>query len=248
MTEWHFNFNWTEFDENSLAEVRHFEKEMEDNIYGFLPFSINGEYYLADIHYYYYGSDDYGFDIELYESDENGEHKAWLEGLKGIRTATNYKRFCRRVEDLIIEYFRTNAARAHDTPSDEDISETGSLPGREIETLMHLSTAHITPATFEWLIKVNHKEPFLFPFMLYEKTWSTKTGRITTTETTGFFVHITDAVNLDEYDWLPNDLKSVLQAVIKEQVNWLILDHDAPHASDYEWPAGKNLPVYEWHV
>lgn len=99
-----YNFDWTNFTEKELRICNREIGSYEDNIYGFLYLSINDKYYLVDIHYEDYGSKDKGFDLEVYESDENWLHKFWLSSIKDIKSATNYKRFCRRAENLIIDF------------------------------------------------------------------------------------------------------------------------------------------------
>ena len=126
--------------------------------------------------------------------------------------------------------------------------EAEKLPEREKESIMHLSMEHIKPKTFEFLLSVCMNSWTDFPFMVFEKCDVERIGRITERTTTGFFIHLLDGkdTDLDAREDIPDDLKEVLHTVITEKVDWLILDSDAPLAGDYEWPAGKNLPVYTW--
>lgn len=117
---------------------------------------------------------------------------------------------------------------------------------QDLEKLFHLSTAHIKPETFDWLLDVTRTDELRFPFCLYRKEYADASlGKIVTT---GVIIHFSDPEYIDileEYGDIPEELKVILRLVCPF-AGWLVLDHDAPHASDYKWLADKQLPVFEW--
>lgn len=101
-----YEFDWTDFTESSLKKLNARKEVPEDELVGFLPVKTDIGMFLVDIHYYKYDSSDKGFDLEIYKSNDMLMHTAWLDGLKDIKSATNYDRFCRRAENLIIEFLK----------------------------------------------------------------------------------------------------------------------------------------------
>lgn len=100
-----YKFDWTEFTEDALERCNKEAGEFEDEIYGFILLKKGDNSYIIDIHYEYFNSKDKGFDLEVYTSNEKTwNHYTWLGSIHNIRSAKNYKRFCKRAEDLIIEF------------------------------------------------------------------------------------------------------------------------------------------------
>ena len=102
-----FKFDWTGFNPESMKEAN--ESRIEDEIFGaILVEAGEDETYLIDIHHSYYSSMDKYFDLEVYEAigdyDEGWYHGEWFGSIQDIQTATNYKRFCKRAENLIIKF------------------------------------------------------------------------------------------------------------------------------------------------
>lgn len=97
-----YEFDWTEFTERTLKTVNYKHCIEEDELIGFVPVTVGNDTYIVDIHYYNYGSKDRGFDLEVYKSNKELYHLSWLGNIKDIKSATNYNRFCRRAENLII--------------------------------------------------------------------------------------------------------------------------------------------------
>lgn len=107
-----FTFDWSGFNAVDLAEVNDLRARHdipEDDIYGCVRFTCDGKPYIGDIHYYYYGSNEQGWDIELYETTDISEHGVWLNGLKKIKSSSEIKRFRNRVEAMIGDYFKAYA-------------------------------------------------------------------------------------------------------------------------------------------
>lgn len=101
-----YEFDWTDFTESTLRKINATKDSPEDEIVGFVPVKTDIGTFLVDIHYYKYSSKDKGFDLEIYKSNDMLTHMAWLDGLKDIKSATNYERFCHRAEMLIIDYLK----------------------------------------------------------------------------------------------------------------------------------------------
>lgn len=99
-----YNFDWNYFTEKEFDICNSEIGSYEDNIYGFLYITENNKAYLVDIHYEYYDSDNKGFDLEVYMSNENWMHNFWLGSIKEIKSAQDYKMFCYRAEDMIVEF------------------------------------------------------------------------------------------------------------------------------------------------
>lgn len=100
-------FDWCRFTEQDLLRLNRENYLQEDDIYGFILLTLNNERYIIDVHYEYYSSRKHGFDLEVYRSNEYEQHLDWIESCRGIKSATNYKRFCTRAENLIIEMFNS---------------------------------------------------------------------------------------------------------------------------------------------
>lgn len=62
--------------------------------------------YTTEIHHYFTDGNDFGYDFELCEisDDPRSVGNPWLALLKGIKTATHFKRFQTRAENLIAGY------------------------------------------------------------------------------------------------------------------------------------------------
>lgn len=97
-----YEFDWTEFTERDLKKVNRRHDMDEDEIVGFVFVQAGTDMYMVDIHYYNYDSKDRGFDLEVYKSNKELYHLSWLGSIKDIKSATDYNRFCRRAENLII--------------------------------------------------------------------------------------------------------------------------------------------------
>lgn len=101
-----FEFDWRDFSEDGLYRLNEAIKNKEideDELFAKIPAKIGREY-LIDLHYENYGGGQKGFDVEIYERNSDGSHGTWLGSVKTIKTATNYKRFCRRVEDAVLNF------------------------------------------------------------------------------------------------------------------------------------------------
>ena len=96
-----YEFDWTGFNQKKLIEAN--SARCEDDIIFIVEVKKDNNYYLADIHHEYIPGEKPCFDIELYISNEIRYHLQWTGfNDKSIKTATNFKRFCRRVEDNVI--------------------------------------------------------------------------------------------------------------------------------------------------
>ena len=104
----HFTFDWLDFTEKDLETLNRIPNRHrpEDDIYGIVPVKADGCPYVMDIHYSYYGCRDYGFNLEVYTSDKDDSHKVWIGGNQAIKSATDYRRFRKRAEDLVIGLIR----------------------------------------------------------------------------------------------------------------------------------------------
>ena len=100
-----YNFDWTDLTLKNLKAAN--ASREEDEIIVCAPFTVNKDdvdsYFIVDVHHEKYVGEPACFDLEVYRSNENEEHLEWLFSIKEIKTATNYRRFCKRAEDLIIE-------------------------------------------------------------------------------------------------------------------------------------------------
>ena len=95
-------FDWTEFTEKDLRRINRLKDKPEDDIYGFIIITVDKtDIYIVDVCYYKYDSRDQGFDLELYKSNSDYTHQRWITGIKDIKSATDYNRFCHRAENLI---------------------------------------------------------------------------------------------------------------------------------------------------
>lgn len=101
-----YYFDWTGFEEDKLRKCNSEIGSFEDMIYGFVYLTCGEKKYLIDVHYEYYNAKDCRFDLEVYEQLPNGHHGKWIDSIKTIRSATDYRRFCRRAENAIIELLR----------------------------------------------------------------------------------------------------------------------------------------------
>lgn len=98
-----YEFDWTEFTEQDLKNCNNEIGELEDKIYRCIHVKYENKTFIVDVHYEYYDSRNHGFDLELYEENENGTHGTWVDFIKTIKSAKNYTRFCHRAEDAIIK-------------------------------------------------------------------------------------------------------------------------------------------------
>ena len=109
-----YNFDWTDLTLKNLKAAN--ASREEDEIIAYVELVTNSEpessvyfsadnnhYYMVDVHHEKYVGERPCFDLEVYESNENGEHLKWLFSIKDIKTATHLRRFCKRAEDLIVE-------------------------------------------------------------------------------------------------------------------------------------------------
>ena len=100
-----FHFNWEFFTEQNLDNLNKQLKDVpEDNIYGFILINVPPKIYIVDIHYYKYDSKDQGFDLEIYHSNELFLHLKWIDSIKEIKSAKNYKRFQNRTEKILTKF------------------------------------------------------------------------------------------------------------------------------------------------
>ena len=102
-----FAFDWTGFTEKDLMDLNNEDKKYlpEDMIYGYCYVETEKGNVIIDIHFENPSYKDRGFDLEIYESDDDWYHRTWIGSCHKIRSAHNYKRFCRRVENLFIKNF-----------------------------------------------------------------------------------------------------------------------------------------------
>ena len=100
-----YRFSWIGLTPADL--VRANKSREEDEIIVCVPFTVNKDdvdsYFIVDVHHEKYVGEPACFDLEVYRSNNDEEHLEWLFSIKEIKTATNYRRFCKRAEDLIIE-------------------------------------------------------------------------------------------------------------------------------------------------
>ena len=101
MSKTHYSFDWTYFFTEDLLNAN--KNKDEDLIVGFVPFEKDGEKYIIDIHHEHYTEKEKCFDLEVYKSNEYNHHIEWLFSNKSIKTATKYNRFCRRVENAVMQ-------------------------------------------------------------------------------------------------------------------------------------------------
>jgi hypothetical protein len=111
-----YNFDWTNFDEKQFDECNKEIGSYEDKIYGFLYLTINSSFvglndksFVIDIHYEYYNSKVHGFDLEIYEENDDGTHGQWIDCIKTIKSSKSYKNFCKRAENKILDLLRIHA-------------------------------------------------------------------------------------------------------------------------------------------
>lgn len=106
-----YEFDWSEFTERDLMSLNRKIKSkqiknVEDDIYGFIIVTNEKRTYIVDVHYYYYSAKNQGFDLEVYKSSHELTHNSWIDGISDIHSATDYNRFCKRAENLIIALIR----------------------------------------------------------------------------------------------------------------------------------------------
>ena len=101
-----YEFNWREFTEDDLKKANERSGDPENDVYGFALLNVGACRYIIDVHYENYGRDQQGFDLEVYDSDSRGYHYRWLGSIKTICSAKNYKYFCHRAEDAVIDLIR----------------------------------------------------------------------------------------------------------------------------------------------
>ena len=100
-----YEFDWTDFTPKDLLLANTEKGLNDDDIYGKIFITTDSGRYIADIHYENYSYDQRGFDLELYHSNDDGwVHTKWLTSIKSIHSATNYNRFCKRAEKLIMAF------------------------------------------------------------------------------------------------------------------------------------------------
>ena len=115
-------FDWTGFNEENMREANACKDE--DEIFGDILLEVsNFTAYLIDIHHTYYSSRDKFFDLEVYEAtgndDEGWGHGEWLGYINDIKTATDYNRFCRKAERLIIKFLLDMVGNDEDEEDDK---------------------------------------------------------------------------------------------------------------------------------
>ena len=96
-------FDWF-MPEEYFRKYTEVTKEIEDEIIGYVVVSLEGQYYIADIHFENYGEGQKGFNIEVYRMDEFCKRKGWLGSVKAIRSSKNAALFKRRAEKLLMKY------------------------------------------------------------------------------------------------------------------------------------------------
>ena len=79
------------------------DRWFEDDIYGNAFYRTDNGSYLIDIHYEKY--DGKRFYFAVYEDETPaGFHGEWLDDIREIKSATNFKRFKNRAEKMIINW------------------------------------------------------------------------------------------------------------------------------------------------
>lgn len=112
-----FEFNWDDVDPAEIIAAN--DCDLEDDIFGIIEVTAKDgdkavEWFLVDIHHYYYTKADSGFDLEVYFAKEDFSlHAAWLDGLIGIHRETNFGRFRTRAEKRISEYLNAMSITSH---------------------------------------------------------------------------------------------------------------------------------------
>ena len=109
---WHFKFDWRGFDDSclQLAKIREKNHLVDAHVdICSMRFVLQREgkkkqEYFVDISYYYFSSTDKGFILDVYKELDYGDHTAWIGSIESIKSASDAKRFCRRVENELIRY------------------------------------------------------------------------------------------------------------------------------------------------
>lgn len=93
-------FDWDGFTE---ADLKRMNKEQHPDGYGRIHIKKQGQIcYMVDVMWETkdsYGRD--GISLELYETSDSLSHEGWIDSLKEINTAKDYKRFKTRVMKAI---------------------------------------------------------------------------------------------------------------------------------------------------
>lgn len=92
-------FNYANFQPSDLDRMN---TERDPEIYGSIFVKNGRNYYIADVEWetiFAYGRR--GISINVYESNDIMQHRLYIEEIKSIVTATNYKKFKKRAENEI---------------------------------------------------------------------------------------------------------------------------------------------------
>ena len=100
-----YRFSWIGLIPADL--IRANKSREEDEIVVCVPFTVSKDgadsFFIIEVHHEKYVGEPARFDLEVYHSNDSEEYLEWMFSIKEIKTATNYRRFCKRAEDLIVQ-------------------------------------------------------------------------------------------------------------------------------------------------
>lgn len=98
------NFRWEDFTKEDLQLLN---EEKNPDIYGCILIEYHNRKYIADIQWETIAAyDRRGISINVHLSNDEWNHCTWIDDIKSIVTATDYRRFQKRAEKAISELLK----------------------------------------------------------------------------------------------------------------------------------------------
>lgn len=102
-----FDFDWSEFTEKDLSFFNEKNRKNlpEKMTCGYCYGETDKGKVIIVIRHEYFSCKNKGFALEIFKANDEWGISTWLGSCCEIHSATNYKRFCKRVENLFTKYY-----------------------------------------------------------------------------------------------------------------------------------------------